>query len=198
MTERPFGPPPRTSNLMALLRLARGDRSGMQLFGANNSAFIASLIPLAALPIAVGFATMAKGEILHAITDLATALCVLLLPPVVSHAFARRWGREEAWARYAVAFNWTQFALSLLFMVLLTILGLLLGAGGPAPIGDGAASMLVLLCLVPVAYGLWLQWFLARAGLDVSKGRAALLVLATCLGTMAVVLTHGAFLADRG
>jgi hypothetical protein len=198
MTDRPFGPPPRTSNLKALLRLARGDRSGMQLFAATNSAFIASLIPLAALPLAVALATLAKGEILHAMTDLAAALCVLLLPPVVSHALARRWGRDDAWARYAVAFNWSQFALSAVFMVLLTFVGLLLRAGGPAPVADGAATVLVLLCLIPVGYGLWLQWFLARVGLDVSKGRAAFLVLTTCLSTLAVVFVHAAFMADNG
>ncbi len=198
MTERPFGPPPRSNNLLALLRLARGDRSGMQLFGATTGAFFASLIPLAALPLVVGLATLAKGEVLRAATDLVAALCVLLLPPVVSHAFARRWGREEAWARYAVAFNWSQFALSVLFMVLLTLVGLLLSGGGPAPVADGTASLFVLLCLIPVGYGLWLQWFLARAGLGVSGGRAALLVLATCLCTMAVVFVHAAFGADHG
>jgi hypothetical protein len=184
--------------MAGLLRLARGDATGLSQFGHTPRAFLVSLIPLITLPIMVALITLGKGEFTQAVADLAAAICVLLLPPIISHTLAVRWKREAEWLRFAVAFNWCQFGLSVLCMALLIILGIVLGATGAQTVADGMVTAVVGLCLAIVGYGLWLHWFVARAGLGVSKGQAAFLVFATYAGTFAVLLTRGLLQMDRG
>ena len=198
MIDRPLGQPQKSGILAGLIRLARGDVSGIMQFGHTPKAFFISLIPLIALPLVVGLATLAKGEIGRALSDLAAAACILLVPPVISHTLARRWDREDPWLRFAVAFNWCQFGLSVLCMALLIGLGIVFGASGSKPGSDGVVAAVVVLCIAIVGYGLWLHWFVARVGLGVSRGRAAFLVFATYFGTFAILLTRGLLLMDRG
>jgi hypothetical protein len=61
-------------------------------------------------------------------------------------------------------------------------MGVLMYTGLPDEIG--AALTVILLCI----YGLWLHWFIARHGLDLSSWRAALLVVAVNMGTVLLVL----------
>lgn len=200
MIDRPLGQPRKSGIIAGLLRLARGDASGIMMFGHTPNAFLISLIPLMTLPIVVGLTTLAKGEIARALSDLATAACILLVPPVISHTLASRWEREEQWLRFAVAFNWCQFGLSVFCMALLIGLGIVFGASGSAPGSDGVVTAVVALCLAIVGYGLWLHWFVGRAGLGVSRGRAAFLVFATYFGTFAILTVRGLLLMlmDRG
>lgn len=197
MIDRPLGHE-KSGVIAGLIRLARGDASGIMLFGHTPRAFLLSLIPLIALPIVIALATLARGDIQRALADLAASLCVLLTPPVVSHALARRWNREEPWLRFAVAFNWSQFGLSVLFMGLLIALGIVFGSTGAAPESAGVVAAVALLCLGLIGYGLWLHWFVARSGLGVSGGRAALLVLATYAGTFVILILRGVLLMGRG
>ena len=198
MTIRPFGPEIRQSTIAALLRVARGDRTGVALFGHTPNAFFASFVPLAALPTAVCVINLVHGEIAHAVKDLLTAVCVLLLPPIVSHAFAHRWQRDDSWMRFSVAYNWCQFALSALCMALLLAAGVVFGAAGEQPDNAAVVAAVAVLCLVLVGYGIWLHWFIARTGLGVSGGRAAFLVFATYAGSLLILIAHGLFPMDRG
>lgn len=195
MTNWPNG---RTSILAGVLRLARGDASGIGLFGHTVPSFLRSLIPLAALPVAIGLRTFAIGEGLRAIIDLAGATCVLLLPPVISHGLAKRWNREEWWLRYAIAFNWCQVGLTIACMALVIGLRVLFVLTGATTLTPGFVAGVVAFCFVIVGYGLWLHWFVARWGLGLSKAKAALVVLATYAGTFAVLLAHGASITDHG
>ena len=49
-----------------------------------------------------------------AIADLLATVAVLLAPPVLSFEFARLWGRQDHWLRFATAFNWCQWLLPVL------------------------------------------------------------------------------------
>ena len=198
MTVRPQGQNQRTTILAAVLRVARADKTGMALFGDTTRAFLLSLVPLIALPLVISLVTLLRGDILKAVTDLLAAICVLLVPPIVSHALARRWSRETLWLRFAVAFNWCQFALSALCMAILIALGIVFGAASAAPGSSLVVAAFAILCVALVGYGLWLHWFIVRVGLAVSGGRAAFLVFAVYAGTMAVLIGRGLLFMERG
>ena len=194
MIDRPLGQSEQSGAFAGLLRLARGDASGIMCFGHTTRAFLLSLIPLIALPLLLALATVAGGNAVRALGDMAASVCVLLLPPVLSHALAGRWNREQAWLRFAVAFNWTQFGLSVACMGLLIVLGIVLGSTGTGPDAAGAMLVVALLCLGIVGYGLWLHWFVTKSGLGVSGKRAAFLVFATYVGNFAILLVRGLLL----
>ncbi len=170
--------------LTGVALLARGRRDGMSHFTATPSAFLRSLAPLVVMSLLMP----GTGGLHDVLSDHGRALCALLAQPVLSHAAARFWGREAAWLRYAVAGNWCQWLLPALFAVLLVVadVGLRLGLTG-GRIGG---------VLVPAlgAYGLWLQWFLARVGLGLGGWQAALLVAWVTAGTLVLAFGPG-FLA---
>jgi hypothetical protein len=101
----------------------------------------------------------------------------LLVAPVVTHALARAWGREAGWLRMATAFNWCQFALLVVMMIGLFLIGAIIGRGGALMILAGLGF-----------YALWLHWFLARHALGISASRAIGLVLSIHLATSLIVL----------
>ena len=45
-----------------------------------------------------------------ALSLLGLTVVAQLAPPVLSHALARRWGREHLWLHYATAYNWCYWA----------------------------------------------------------------------------------------
>jgi len=173
----------------ALWRLGRGHADGLDGFNATVAGFLASLLPLLLLAL-----LMAAGGAPDAARGLAGAVVGLLAPPVLSHALATRWGREREWLRYAVAVNWCQWALPMLFAALLLLAQLVTGGG------DEAALAVRVAVLGLVAYWLWLNWFIARHALSVPAGRAALLVFLVSLGSGAMVLLpqFAAVLLARG
>lgn len=168
--------------LLGVGRLARGRADGLAQFGNTPQAFLTSLAPLIAFPLVGGALLLANGGGLPALSDLLATFCALLTPPVLSWWFARLWRREALWPRFATAFNWCQWAIPVMASVLLVVLGILMAAGLP----NRVAGVIAVFGLV--SYGLWLHWFLARRGLDLSAGRAVLLVLCLNLGTVALVL----------
>ena len=164
---------PAADALAGVVLLARGRAEGIGHFTDTPRAFLRSFAPLL---LAAMLLPGASG--LHdALSGRASALCALLAQPVLSHAAARFWGREAAWLRYAVAGNWCQWLLPALFALLLVLAELLMLAG----LDGGRAGGLLLLGLG--AYGLWLQWFLGRAGLGLTRLQAVLLVGWVTLGT---------------
>jgi hypothetical protein len=166
-----------------ILRLARFNRGGFAMFDGSVSAFLSSLAPLVAFPLVGGGLWLLQGGGTDALTELFATLSVLLAPAVLSHAFARFWRREPAWLRYAVAFNWCQWAIPLAAVPLMFVLAALMAVGLTE---DAAATVAVLGLLV---YGLSLHWFLARHGLQLSVVRATVLVIGVNLGTTILVMT---------
>ena len=171
--------------LVGMLRLARGRVDGLEQFGDTAQAFLSSLAPLLAFPIVGALLLLASDGPVKALATLLVTLVVQLAPAVLSHALARFWGREAAWMRYATAFNWCQWALPLAALALLIVLQ----AGMQMGLSEEVADAALLAGLG--AYGLWLNWLLARHGLGLSRFRAAALVAATNLGTVLLVAGPG-------
>lgn len=187
--------PRRTNVIEGSIRLARGDAAGLALFGHTPRDFLASLIPPMILPTLAALSTLADGDIERTLTDFLAAVATLLMAPVVTHVLARRWRREVYWLRYAIAFNWLQFSLSLAVLAALLALG---GTIGDAPPTGELAIAIVLACLALIGYALWLHWFVARTGLAISASRAILVVIANYLGTATVLLVWGPPLMGQG
>lgn len=172
----------RFAPLRGVLLLARGRAEGLMLFRATPEGFLSSLAPLLAVPLAGAVLLLLGGWTSAAAALLLIALTAQLTPPVLSHALARRWGREAGWLRYATAYNWCQWAVLAVMVVLLLVLGAVTGRPPSAVVGSRAFGW------ATGGYAMWLHWVLARHGLGLGAGRAALLVLLVSLGVMAVVL----------
>jgi hypothetical protein len=165
-----------------MLQLARFRPDGFAAFGATPQSVLNSLAPLLGFPLAGTLIGVLSGRGLGAVTDLCVVIVALLTPLVISHALAGAWGRGAAWPRFATASNWCQWIVPLLGAAVVLAATLLDRAGLPVRPLLGAAFLVLFL------YGLSLQWFLARFGLAISRGRAALLVLSTILGTLLLVV----------
>lgn len=180
--------PPRGAGriLRAIVRCARGRPDGLALFDATTRGFASSLAPLVAFPLVGTAVGLGREGALAAAVNLAATMCGVLAPPVVSHAVARAFGREEGWLRFAVAYDWCQWVLPVL------VFGAALAALFAAPLLDalhvGTHALVGGLAMALIGYWLWLHWFLARHALDLSKARAALLVLAVNGCTGAILL----------
>jgi hypothetical protein len=170
--------------LRGVARCAVGRAEGLALFDASVRGFTSSLAPLIAFPLVGAVIEAATKGVPASAVQLAATLCGVLAPPVISHAAARALGREERWLRYAVAYNWCQWVMPPLIVAAAMLTVILAGALGAAsaPPEQVAVGMVAVL----IVYWLWLHWFLARHGLDVSRGRAALVVLAVngCTGAI--------------
>jgi hypothetical protein len=165
---------------MALI--ARGRPQGLNCFRDTPRAFLISLAPGIGLLVGAVLEGLADGPGTSAFSDVPGTLCVLLAPSVLSYELARFWGREAFWNRYIVAFNWCQWLLPFIGFVLIFGLTLAQIAG----IDARAGLRVLVVCLA--MYALWLNWFLARHGLALSGWRAAGMVAAVNLGTVALVL----------
>jgi hypothetical protein len=172
---------PRLSILLGIARLARGRADGLAQFGETRRAFLASLFPLIAFPV-IGAMLAALHGGMPSLSDLMATLCALLAPPVLSHGLARHWGREALWPRFATAFNWCQWAIPAIAFLMLLALSLLIALGMPR---DAAGALWI---FGLAGYGVWLHWFLARRGLDLTALRAVVLVVAVNAATVAMVV----------
>jgi hypothetical protein len=171
-------------SIYGLSLLAVGRTRGFSYFETDTSAYMASLAPWLAL------AFVSSG--LHALVAPHVAadifllyLCVLLGPPVIAHFLSTRWGRQDRWALYANILNWVPLSTFVVFTALSAVTAASIQAGAPA---DAIAELAL---IVFFFYSLWLQWFVARGALAVSRGRAALLVGLICLFAfaLAVIIT---------
>jgi hypothetical protein len=165
------------NTVRAILGVAMGRPAALWLFGNTRQAFLASLLPLIVVPLFSSVMSQRDPSLYRLLLEALASVSALLVPPVLTHFLARAWGREDAWLRFATAFNWCQFALLLVAMIGLFLIG---GAGGR----DAAVIVVGLLGF----YALWLHWFLARHGLGIQAGRAAMLVLSVHVATSLVVL----------
>jgi hypothetical protein len=182
----------RKSILVGILRIARGRADGIACFASTPQGFLTSLAPLIAFPL-VGalLGTLTEGP-RRALAGLAMTLCALLTPAVVSYELARVWKRDDAWLRFATAFNWCEWILPVLACLIMVPLSVAISMG----LSQDAASAMLLGCLG--AYGIWLHWFLARNALALSRLRAVALVLLVNLGTLVAVLGPGLLANEAG
>ena len=180
--------PPR-GTLRTLFRgiglIARGRAEGLNCFGHSPRAFIGSLLPGFGFMVAAVIEGLAEGRGMAAFASILSPLCALLAPPVLSYELARLWGREAFWYRYVVAFNWSRWLLLVLLLVMFfgVTLARRIGVMGPGGFRLFVSGLAI--------YALWLSWFVARHGLALSGGRAALLVAGVNIGTLLLVLGPG-------
>jgi hypothetical protein len=181
MSGRPAGEH-RGQVLLGILQLALLRADGIRQFGGTKKTFLNSLAPLIAFPLVGGVLSVLSGGGVDAVVALLGTLVALLAPPVLSEVLARWWGREQAWLRYATAFNWSRWAMVLALGAGLVLMGLLASAG----LSQRAAVALGLVAVA--AYGAVLDWFVARVGLGLVWWRAALLVLVVNFGAALLFL----------
>ncbi len=162
--------------LLGVLQLGLFRQRGIERFAGTGRAFLNSLAPLVAFPLAGGVLGLLSGAGLDAVAALLGTLVALLTPPVLSEMLARRWGREREWLRYATAFNWSRWAMLVALTAALALMGLLASAG----LGQRAAVAFGLLAVA--VYGVVLDWFVARVGLRLAGWQAAVLVVVVNVG----------------
>lgn len=167
---------------MGVVRVAIGRVDGLAYFGRTVQSFLSSLAPLLAFPLAGAIIEFFRDGPLPAFELVLLTLVLQLAPAVLSHALAVRWKREEQWLHYATAYNWCYWALPVVTFLLLVLFGTAIGAGLPEAVG--AKGVLAGLGL----YSLWLHWFLARHALELTRGRAVLLVVLVNAGTILLAI----------
>ena len=165
---------------------------GLAEFGGSRQSFLASLAPLVAFPLVGALLVLAGGKPVDALSELLSTLCVLLVPPVVSLNWRACGAANAQWLHFATAFNWCYWLVPLIGMALMFVLSLAIAAGLPQQAG------VVTLVVCVGGYGLWLHWFLARNGLQMSRLRAALLVVAMNLAVGLIVVGPRLLALKRG
>ena len=179
---RPKPPRPPVANvLLGIMLVARGRAEGLRQFGSSPQSVLGALAPLMAF-LLVGVLLGVLGRNREAVTDAAGVSVGLLGPLVLSFEVARRWDRGAQWLRFATAFCWCQWAAPMILAVVLVLMAILMGLGvsGDAAAGAGVALLF--------AYGLWLNWFLARHALSLSAWRAAAMVAIVNVATVMLIL----------
>jgi small-conductance mechanosensitive channel len=162
---------------LGLLLIAIGRREGLQDFGNTTEAYLASLAPLVAFALVSTVLAAAAGQVHVALLGFLLLICSWLAPAVISHPLCRRWGKQDAWPRYANILNWGQMLMFLVFSVGSAAARAAIAAGLPANPTLVVAGGAVLI------YAIWFQWFVARGVVQVSRWRTVLLILAVMAGT---------------
>jgi len=157
--------------LLGALKLARFDPSGDALFGHSSRAawqsFFAAFLaaPFYLFLIALNGLTVGGGgpALIYALLSYAGGW--LLFPVVVWYA-VRAMDRENRFAHFLAAYNWSAVIHNALFF-LLAFVDVVTGTS------NGTRGFFALLILVYVALFIW---FVARTTLNISRGQAAMIV----------------------
>jgi hypothetical protein len=166
--------------LAGTLRLARGDRGALGCFDTSIEgfwrSFRAALICYPLYLLLLSFrVTEAKAEAsgllrIVVVETIAFVIAWVAFPLLIMQI--TRWiGREGYFLRFMVAYNWAQVPQTSLFVVIA-----LVGAGGLL-----SSGLIQLVELVAALAVLAYLWFIARVGLGVASGAAALIVLVDVL-----------------
>ncbi len=166
-----------SSVVRGLVLLGRGRAEGFDCFDNSRDAFLAGLSPQIGFLLVAAALLLAQRPTVPALSLVLLAFCAVLLPPVISHAMARLWRRDERWRRYATASVWSIWLILPAYVPALLVASVLMQAG----VGRTAAVQAVMLLVM--VYFLWLQWFMARRGLAIGGFKAALTVLAIVAGS---------------
>jgi len=174
------------SVLNGVLLLGRGRAEGMNGFGTGRDAVLSALAPYLAL---LGIATLAIAAQHRIETDMTRVLlmlCTLLVRPVVSQWLAVRFGREGLWSRYASASLWAEWLVQILVVVVFLVLQQV------APDLSGSRPVVAGIMTAFQCYELWLAWFIARAGLVLTRMQAVGMVVAVAGSVVALsALAYG-------
>lgn len=176
--------------VLGLVLIGTGRPAGFAQFGGTREAFLASLAPLLGFLLVIGGVLAWSGHAATGAASVLSGVCDLLAPPVIGDLFCRYWRRRQHWALYANVLNCAQWLMLAVLALLLPLASLALSAGLSARV----ASALVM--GIFGMYVLWFHWFTARHVLDLSRGRAALVMLGVVFGT-GLLLQAPPWLAGR-
>lgn len=165
-----------------VLRVGTGHSDGLNHFRSASDAVLRALVPSLAMIVVAFLAKSAANHFRVATAESLFLLAASLMPLVVTHFLACLWGKEERWTRYAAAVLWCKWLPSI---VLMTLLGFSRASGSGGHSGYAATGLIV---IAAEGYGLWLSWFIARCGLEIPGGKAALLVAAVSIVTVLLYL----------
>ncbi len=160
-----------------LLLIGTGRAAGFAQFGGSAEAFLASLAPLLGFLIVLGGVVAWSGRPWVGLAAVLTGVCDLLAPVVIADGFCRLWQRRQHWALYANVLNCAQWLMLAVLLLLLPLASLAIALGLPA-----ARAALPVMGVFGL-YVMWFHWFTARHVLDLSRGRALLVMLAVVFGT---------------
>lgn len=166
--------------LKGMMLLAGGKREGLAYFDGTPDAFGAALAPQMACILVGGMQIFLLPDKVMSATKLLLSLCVLFLPAVISHFYAHHWGRGALWLRYITAATWCGWVVVLISLACALIAAVITPDIARQQVFIGALAMCA------AVYELWLQWFVAKVGLDVSGGRAVLLYVSILLASVAL------------
>ena len=166
-----------SSVIRGLALLGRGRAEGFEYFEGSRDAFLAGLSPQIGFLLVASALLLAGHPSVAALSLVLLLFCAVLLPPVISHAMARLWRRDERWRRYATASVWSVWLIVPAYVPALLLTSILLQVGVGRLAAVQAAMLLVM------GYFLWLQWFMARRGLGIGGFKAALTVAALTAGS---------------
>ncbi|WP_336760331.1 hypothetical protein [Asaia sp. VD9] len=157
--------------MRGVMQLGRGDKQGIDAFRNTPEALLAAIAPSAALFIVLALSEFVQGYNAVEITKILILVTALLTRLVVSQLMARFWSREAVWPRYATALLWSSWLPMVLSLIVLCVMQIIMP--GMATSRSALAGVMIGVEL----YELWLAWFVARAGLEITGGKAALLVV---------------------
>ncbi len=166
---------------LGLLLIGTGRPAGFAQFGANTDAYLASLAPWLGLLIALSGVLVFTGHLWPAAALFLLALCNLLAPAIIADLFCVAWDRKQQWALYANILNCAQWLMLAAILLLLPLASATILFG----LSQDAAARLLLGALA--AYTLWFHWFAARHALQISAGRAVIVMLGVVFGTAAIL-----------
>lgn len=166
--------------IQGMVLLSCGRREGLAFFEGTTNALGAAMAPQLAFVLVGGLQIFLQPDKIMELVKLLLSFCVLLLPLVITHAYARHWGREGLWLRYMTAATWCNWMIVLVSLTC-TILAVLLF---PALVRE--PGFVVALLFGATLYEMWLQWFVARVGLELGAGRAIVLYLSVLLACFAL------------
>ncbi|BAK85010.1 hypothetical protein [Komagataeibacter medellinensis] len=167
--------------LKGMLLLGRGRAEGIAYFGGTRDSVLSALAPRLALWLVLGGLTIGYAPQAISGVKVLFALCLILLPAVVTQALAHHWKREALWLRYITATWWTDWVT--LFVGL--VVALLMALASPRLLQSAMGA--AILNGVEFAYSLWLTWYVARIGLLLRRRQAVVLVLAI-LGSLGLLV----------
>ncbi|WP_438382766.1 hypothetical protein ABHV46_03615 [Asaia sp. BMEF1] len=168
--------------MRGVLQLARGDAQGIEAFRNTPEALLSALAPSVALFVVMGLSQFTQHFDAMQVTKVLILVAALLTRLVVSQIAASFWGRDAGWPRYATALLWCGWLPVVVSLFALSIVELAMPGVGSTP------AVLGIVMLGVEIYELWLGWFIARKGLQISGGKAAVLVVLMNLSVAALYL----------
>jgi hypothetical protein len=175
--------------LVGALRLARGDRGGLECFDRSLDGFWRSFraaviaypfyLMLLAMRVTVAEWERSGGLLIATVETIAYVIAWAAFPLIM--LTVTQWiGRRHRYFDFMVAYNWSQVPQSALFV----LVGLETESG---MLGDAPAQLIEVAAAIAV---LVYEWFIARVALDTSAAVAALVVFVDLL--LGIVVSHAA------